>query len=404
MNPVRLLISLLACAMATLTHAQEQPLEIYIDADYSVSPVGAETIELGLRTALSNVGYRVAGHDIVIKAYDHRANTKRSQKTFERYLQSDNALAIIGGMHSPPYITHRDMINQERVLLLLPWAAAAPVTRPAPGDENWVFRLSVDDSYAGRFLVDQAVKRGGCARISLLLLESGWGRAGYKNLSAALKDNRMASVATEFFPTNLGSATALTIAEKVVQARSDCVILLSSWHNGATVVNALRERDASVRVFSHWGIMGGDFAGAVPHEVRDALSVRVLQTCGLRREVEGSEVLSVALQNAAFEGSALAEVRAPTGFVHGYDLAKVLIAAIEQAARDPRWSGSITDRRLALHTALEALEAPVPGILKTYKAPFRAFTPQDRDAHEALGFDDLCVARFRTDGLLEDGS
>jgi len=47
-----------------------------------------------------------------------------------------------------PYIKNRGLINKNNIPLLVPWAAGGPITR-YPQSDNWVFRLSIDDSKAG---------------------------------------------------------------------------------------------------------------------------------------------------------------------------------------------------------------------------------------------------------------
>ncbi|MEM9814253.1 MAG: hypothetical protein AAF913_16475, partial [Pseudomonadota bacterium] len=111
------------------------------------------------------------------------------------------------------------------------------------------------------------------------------------------------------------------------------------------------------------------------------------------------------LKNATVGGvviTRLQNLTAPAGFVHAYDLTRVLIAAGEQAAKTPAWSGSIEDRRAALRAALQRLEAPVEGILGTYAPPFQPYEMGRIDAHEALGVDDLCLAAFDRTGQLVD--
>ena len=39
--------------------------------------------------------------------------------------------------------------------------------------------------------------------------------------------------------------------------------------------------------------------------------------------------------------------------------------------------------------------------MKTYDRPFSDLTPDNRDGHEALGPDDLCLTRYAENGELE---
>lgn len=381
--------------------ADAQPLEIHIDADYSISSDVAVSIELGIRTALAQSGDQLGGHSVSIVPRDHRGNGKRSRRTMEHFLSNANALVMFGGMHSPPYLSNQSYVNENGILYLLPWSAAGPITRPQSGTSNWFFRLSVDDAKAGGFFVRQAVDSGRCTRLALVLIDTGWGRANHASLTKALAERGMAPAHVEFFSVSIGQSTARTLAANVKRANADCVIMLSDWNSGANIALALHESDTGIQVFSHWGIMGGGFVDAVPHQVRADLNLRVLQTCGLAREHLGNAVLRQALDQAIAPNSRLNSVPAPTGFVHGYDLARILIAATDQAKGDPRWQGDIQAKRAALKDALEGLETSVDGILATYSPPFRIYTPNDPDAHEALGEDNLCLARFATDGRLE---
>lgn len=397
---LQLLFGTLIALCALAKNATSDSVDLFIDADYAISTSSSESIELGIRTALKEVDYEVDGTTIRIVRKDNRGNVKRSRKTMETFLESPNALAIFGGIHSPPYLTHREFINENQVLLLLPWSAAGPITRSTSA-ENWIFRLSVDDTKSGEFFIREAVDNGKCKSVALTLLDTGWGRANFTTITAALAERGMEPASVDYFPSSVRAPTAKRIAEQIASQATECVVILANWTNGAVVVNALAEAAPGVRVYSHWGIMGGAFAEQVPHETRQSIELTVLQTCALAREAEGNETVEFALALAGQEGAPVASLKAPTGFVHGFDLTRILIAAIRQVKADGLWTDDIRQNRLHIKEALERLEQPVTGILATYASPFANYSETQRDAHEALGLDDLCLARFREDGLLE---
>jgi branched-chain amino acid transport system substrate-binding protein len=97
----------------------------------------------------------------------------------------------------------------------------------------------------------------------------------------------------------------------------------------------------------------------------------------------------------------LAGIRSPVAFAHAYDLGLLLSAAVAQASSDDRWTEGHTPRRAALRDALEALEAPVDGLLKTYSRPFTEFSDAKPDGHEALSQEDLCLVHVTRDGGVE---
>ena len=57
-------------------------------------------------------------------------------------------------------------------------------------------------------------------------------------------------------------------------------------------------------------------------------------------------------------------------------------------------SGDIIEDRKNVRNALEQLESPVKGLIKTYKKPFGEFDQNHPDAHEALSDEDFTMARY----------
>lgn len=402
---VLLLLPLLVAAKPHPSFGAESEanaLHLYLDADFGQTRRTAEAIKLGFETALGEVDWQIAGQPIKLLPQDHRGSPKRSRRTMEKFLNDPRGLAVIGGKQSPPYLSYGDFINEAGIPLLLTWAAAGPVTRQAEGPNNWIFRLSVDDSKAGPFLVKTA-ETSGCNHLALLLLDTGWGRANRKTMLEALRERGKQPVLLRMFDTQLGPYAARTIAHDVAATEADCVLLVGSATSGGHLVLALHDVKPSLRVLSHWGILGWEFAENVGHEIREAMGLRILQTCGLEVEIAGSPRLDKALSAVRLDGrnvSRLSEIPSSAGFVHGYDMARILISATRQASQTGAWQNGPAARRQALKQALEQLETPVEGILRTYIAPFAQWSPDNPDAHEALGVNDLCLAAFQRDGTL----
>ena len=382
--------------------SDDPPLKLYIDADFSITRDAAEAIVLGLEAALSIADEGSDHLNIEIVPHDHRGSPRRSHATMEAFAEDPAGLAVIGGMQSPPYLSYGPQINKAGLPLLLPWSAAAPITRLAEGDENWIFRLSIDDSKAGEFLVDRAVAMG-CSKKALILIDTGWGRSNERVMTAAMQKHRTHPSSVLYIDESIGPAMARTAVRDLADIGTDCVLMVSTPDAGAAVMLALHELLPAVRLISHWGILGYGFEEKVSHEIRDELELRVLQTCAFEVEEDGSPVLDAALTQLIKQDLAVAslsELRASIGFVHAFDLGLILRAAVEQASGTDAWAEGISGKRKALKTALETLETPVNGILRTYNRPFSKMTESTPDAHEALGKDDLCLASFRSDGRL----
>lgn len=392
---------LLLCASS----ASADRLSIYIDADFSISLQSSEAIELGVNTALAEAGYTAGGLGFDVIRKNHRANSKRTLSNLRAFQADPQALAVIGGAHSPPYLSNQSYINENGLLVLLPWSAAGPITRPDAGQTNWIFRLSVDDTKAGPFLVARALRNPKCKRTALLLIDTGWGRVNSSSMQAAFKEAGADAPSVFMFSAGLGTAGARSMVQSIAAVRPDCVVMLAFAQEGGLLTNQLHQSLPDVKLISHWGILASDFEMDVPHSVRSGLQIEVLQTCGLRAEQKGGTALSQALATASTMANtplqSLSDVPSSTGFVHGYDLTKLLLAAVEQAAQSPAWQGApIAKRRDMVRLALEDLPGPVEGILKSYTHPFAVYSPANQDAHEALGLPDLCMASFSETGRL----
>ena len=378
------------------------PLNIYIDADYSVASHTAQAIEQGFTAALSTHEFQVAGHELQIVPVDHRANARRSIENIRRFDADEAGIAVIGGMHSPPYISHLEEINDRAVPLLLAWSAAGILTRHRLADENSIFRLSVDDTTVGPFLAREMLAEN-CARVGLVVIDNGWGRGNRDALVAALAEHNRPHVHESTMATEIGPARASHIVAELSAAQADCVGLVGIVSNSVPFMLALHEAGLDMRVFSHWGILGGGFTERVPHEVREHTALTVVQSCGLDASRHNGGQLDIALaaaQTMGWDYAELSDVPAPAGFVHGFDLGLIFMAALEQAAANPDWDAGIVVRRRLLRDALEALEQPVSGILRTYRAPFSPVVEDNMNGHEALSGSDLCRAQFDAQGRL----
>ena len=84
-------------------------------------------------------------------------------------------------------------------------------------------------------------------------------------------------------------------------------------------------------------------------------------------------------------------MKSAVGFIHAYDLTKILIDAIKQSGL----TGNIMEDRNKVRLALENLNTSVKGLIKTYNKPFSIFDEkQNTNAHEALNSSDYCMGKY----------
>ena len=387
------------CIGSTHTYAQTyQHLTLYISADQTNSRSSAVSIEQGLRTALSETNYLLAGHKVIIKNLDHRGSTPRSTKHLEQYIQDSSALALFSGLHSPPLLTNLKFIHQNKILVLDPWAAAAPITR-YPSTENWIFRLSIDDSKAGYVITQYAVEKGKVLKPALLLEQTGWGQSNKLTMSAALKKYNLIPSSISWFNWGISKERAIAKLQKVKREGADAIFLVANATEGKVIVSAMETLAPKIRlpIYSHWGITGGDFPEVITHNIRKNISLTFIQTkfsflhpMNKFQEYVFNRARSI-FPNIINEPK---DIKSPTGFIHSYDLTKILISAVNQASINNRLTGDIVNDRNVIRTTLENINTPVKGLIKTYIRPFSSYNKDNPDAHEALTMDDYVMAYY----------
>lgn len=406
MRSFRIIAPMLFFALALCAKASEDgpsdSLRIYIDADYSLAWQVAQSIEQGLMAALSTRAFAVGANSFEIVPLDHRANSRRSWANIERFIADEQGLVVVGGMHSPPYIRHLADINENGVPMLLAWSANGSLTRYSGGETNWIFRVSVDDSQAGPFIARQMVAND-CERIGLVVLDNGWGQGNHQAMTTALQGHGITTVFDATMATEIGPARASQIATGLAENGATCLGIVGNDGTTAQVIEAIYAGDIDLQVFSHWGPLGGNFSQLTTHEMREAVDLQVIQTCGLEAGRRNDAMLETALEQARGLGQTyqeLSDISAPAGFVHGFDLGLILMEAVAQAQTDDRWYIGAAPRRHALRDALEDLQTPVSGVLRHYAPPFSQVSEANPNGHEGLSGADLCMAAMDQTGRL----
>jgi len=398
---VVLWLTLATQAIANTTPAAAMPaFHIYQDADQSHHFTSTNAIQLGIELAFAEVDNQLGGYPVEFIYLDHRGNVIRSLQNLEQFIDDPRALALFSGMHSPPLIKHRDFINQHQILTLVPWAAGGPITR-FPDPINWIFRLSIDDTQAGKFLVDFAVPQY-CSQPHLLLENTPWGDANLQTISAALAAKAIQPDVTRF---NIATQplSARAILRAIDASNSDCILLVGNAIESATLVKAMSQvpNERSLPIISHWGIAAGDFQARVPASLRKQLSLYFIHSCFSMSEQPLTRYVASIFDRLAQitqdRVTTPTELPAAVGFVHAYDLTKVLIAAAAQTTL----TGEAAQDRTAIRHALENLEQPVAGLIKTYQKPFTRYDTEHTNAHEALDSNDYCMAEFNSDGTVK---
>ena len=387
------MIRILAILILLGSSSIADELNIYIDADYSHYSESSESIEMGIKTALNFTKDKFKGYKVNVIRLDHKANSRRSMKNLKKVANDPNRLATFSGIHSPPVLANKKFINENKVLFFSPWAAAAPITR-SDSNENWIFRLSVDDSKAGFFLIDK-IKEKGFKKPFLLLEKTGWGESNFKTINEALKNTNLAAAGIQFFNWDPTEASLKIQVRKIAASDADSIVFVGNANEGQLFANTMDELKLTLPVFSHWGINGGGFFEKVGFDKLSKQNWQFLQTSFsfLSTDITPHQKSILDKASKLFPDKIKNHyIKSPTGFIHAFDITLILAEAWSQIDKDP------SSKIMNLKNKLENLDIEINGLIKTYKKPFQVYTPSNPDAHEALGLKELKLAQFNKDG------
>lgn len=339
----------------------EDLLLIGLDADLSQgTALAGLAIKRGLLLAMDEINQNggVLGKTLALLARDHQGVPARGKKNIEDFIQHKKVVAIVGGLHSSVADAELELIQEAGIPFLIPWAATASLTENKR-QPNPVFRISINDSLAGPFLLDHALKQenGATKKIALLLENSAWGRGIHKSLLFEMANREVSSPIVEWL--NKGEDNFLPILGKVQQAGVTTIILVANPPEGIKIINGLAQLDAGISVVSHWGITGGAAFWEKTAKSLTKVNVVFPQTFTFNKNQRPKALLFGQSYLKNFGLDSPEEIPAPVGTAQAYDLLHLLSRAIEKAgSTDPA----------AIRTALESL-GPYEGLITDIPHP-----------------------------------
>jgi len=362
----------------------QAPILLAISAEYGIKGSHtAQSIEKGVRVAIEEInaaGGLLGGRQLKIIQRDDRGLPARAVDNVRELAKDPQVVGVFCGRFSPVALDLVPVANQEKILLLNPWAAADGIANNGH-TPNYVFRLSMTDNWAMDAMLMHAQKQK-IQRLAVLLPNTSWGRSNAAALDVHLKYRP--NIKPDIYWYNWGDIDFNETLARALANNMQGMIMVANEAEGVHIVKAMARLPAKQRVpiIAHWGIAGGEFASSIKDEL-DLVDLVVTQTYTLVN-AKSPRAAQVSKQYQRTYGEPLEHILAQVGFAHAYDLTHLLALAIKQAG---------SSDRAAVRNELERLPA-YTGLVRHYK---RAFTPKN---HEALDRSQVFMARFAANGTL----
>ena len=297
----------------------------------------AQAIELGAEAAIDEInaaGGVLGGRPLKLVTRDNRSVPARGVQNLKELAAIPDLVAVLGGRFSPVIIEQLPLIEEHKLPFIALWSSADQITRNDM-HPNYVFRVSLHDSLAMPFMLDQAAKRG-LRRVGLLLSNTAWGRSNLAAADAHLRTSAgkgISIVRSSWF--SWADTTLIGKYLGMVDAGAQAIIVVAN-DEAALLVREVAALPKSRRVplILHWGVSGGEFAekaGAALQEV----DVSVLQTFSPQRA--DPDMRARFLKAASTQGvHRFEDIRATVGAAHAYDAVHLLAKAVAIAGSTDR--------------------------------------------------------------------
>lgn len=343
----------------------------------------AQAIEKGILLAIDEInaaGGVLDGRPLKLVSRDDRGLPTRGKDILTEFADDENVLAVFNGRFSPVAIALAPIANARQILFLSPWSAADSITQHAY--PNYVFRVSLTDSWAMQVILDSAHQRS-YKKIALFIPNTAWGRSCEQALRTYQKRERQFPYLTIKY--NLGETDFRRKIKLTQDFGADAIVLVANESEAAPVVQQLAELPIENRlpVIAHWGVLGGDFS-KLAGEALHAVDFTLISTFSFERNHRQKTQKVIAGVQRLFKQDAR-EMLAQPGFAHAYDLTHMLALAIEQAR---------TTKRDKVRAALERLEI-YHGLVRSYQQPFNKLD------HEGLDKQQVFLGRYDSFGKLQ---
>lgn len=366
--------------------AGKMPVRIGIDAEFGLdNSTSAQAVELGLRTAIAEInaqGGVLHGRPLELVIKDHRSMPARGIRNIAEFAATPDIVAVFGGRFSPVIIEELPKLKETKLLFMAVWSSADVIVdngmRP-----NYIYRLSLRDSLAMPKMLKTATQRG-LEKVGLLLTNTAWGRS---NLDAAEKyaeaEKTPRIVRTAWY--NWKDTSLIDKYDMLRKSGAQAILLVANDDEAAMLVREVAALPVSQRlpILSHWGITGGEFAKQAGPALQQ-VDLSVVQTFSFFNADKNRRDRFMHSLAKVSDIRKIDDIKSPVGVAHAYDMMHILARAIDLA-------GS-TDRA-SVRDALEKVP-DYRGLVKHYQPPFTAAR------HEALGPEQLLMARYRADGVL----
>jgi branched-chain amino acid transport system substrate-binding protein len=359
-------ILLLTCWLVVPMAAAVEPIRIGVTGPFTggSAPMGV-AMRNGIRLAAQeiNAAGGLLGRPVELLERDDEARNELGAQMVQELIEKEGIVAGLGIVNTGVALASQQHYQRNRIPILTSVATGSVVTKqflPPRYPDNYVFRMSANDTIQAAMIVEEAVERRGFRKIAIFHDATNYGQLGMLDLVHSLELRGMAPLVVERF--NLREVDMTPLLRRARAAGAEVILTYGIGPELAQIANAMAAIGWRVPLIGSWTLGMSTF---IEQAGPNAEGARMPQTY-IQQQSSARQQAFVARYTSTYGTE---RIPVPPAAAQGYDSMLVLAAAIRQA-RDTEGE--------KIREALESLNERVEGVVMTYDRPF------SRNDHEAI--------------------
>ena len=359
------LLWLLCCWLAATAGAAE-PIRVGVSGPFTggSSPMGI-SMRNGIRLAAADINASggILGRPVELIERDDQARNELGAKVAQQLIEEERIVAGLGIVNTGVALASQQHYQRARVPIITSVATGSVVTKqfqPPRYLNNYVFRMSANDTIQAGMIVEEAVDNRGFTKIAIFHDATNYGELGKLDLIKAMAERGMGPVVVERF--NLREVDMTPLLRRARNAGAEVILTYGIGPELAHIANAMATVGWRVPLIGSWTLAMSNF---IEQAGPNAEGARMPQTY----IQQGASARQQAFADRYKQTFGSDRIPVPPAAAQGYDSMLVLAAAIRQAG------DTDSDK---IREALENLQERIEGVVMTYDKPFSA------DDHEAI--------------------
>ncbi|WP_374517052.1 ABC transporter substrate-binding protein [Undibacterium squillarum] len=328
------------------------------------APMGVSMRD-GVKLAVAEINAKggLLGRQIQLVERDDEAKNERGVQVAQELINKEKVAATVGYINTGVALASQRFYQEAKIPVMNNVATGSVITKqflPPEHKENYVFRVSANDTIQSAMIVEEAVGKRKLTKVAILADSTNYGQLGREDLEKALSAKGMKAVTVEKF--NIKDVDMTPQLLKAKQAGAQAVLTYGIGPELAQIANGMEKLNWKVPMIGSWTLSMANF---LDNAGKNGNGATMPQTFIQDPNTPKRKAFIEAYQKAY----KVERIPSPVSAAQGYDSVYLLAAAIRQAG---------TTDGVKVREALENLNEKVEGVVTTYVKPY------SHDDHEAI--------------------